>query len=80
MTFAFLLLHGFLSPALVQVLVGCCVLASLSVTLAGAPVTLLYCLVLFQPESVVKRRDFCAPQHSTPTYLASGDWRIFQLL
>ena len=33
--------------SLVQVPVGCCVLASCSVTLAGAPVTLLCCLVLY---------------------------------
>ena len=32
-------------PSLVQVFVGCCVLASCSVTLGGAPVTLLCCLV-----------------------------------
>ena len=30
-------------PSLVQLLIGCCVLASCSVTLAGAPVTLLCC-------------------------------------
>ena len=34
-------------PSLVQVLAGCCVLTSCSVTLAGAPVTLLCCLVLY---------------------------------
>ena len=33
-------------PSLVQVLVGCCVLTSCSVTLARAPVILLCCLVL----------------------------------
>ena len=34
-------------PSLVQVLVGCCVLTSCSVTLAGAPITSLRGLVLY---------------------------------
>ena len=54
------------SLPLVQVLFGCCVLASRSVTLAGAPVTLLCCLVLsvVLPCVVqVQRRD--SVRHST---------------
>ena len=60
------MLAGGSTPPFVQVLVGCCVLASCSVTLAWASVTLLCRLVLFVvlPCVVwVKRQD--SVRHST---------------